>query len=110
MTHLNRKADGPGSDYQSMQTQDTLNALRTFVLNGTRLPHLSDDQEIFAAGTVNSLFAMQLVMFVEKHFGIMVEDEDLDMANFSTLQSLSNFVSRKQTRTTARQGAETGVA
>lgn len=93
-----------------MQTQDTLNALRTFVLNGTRLPHLNDDQEIFSTGTVSSLFAMQLVMFVEKHFGIMVEDEDLDMANFSTLQSLSNFVSRKQIGATAKQGAQTGVA
>lgn len=93
-----------------MQTQDTLNELRKFVLHGTRLPHLNDDQEIFATGTVNSLFAMQLVMFVEKHFGIMVEDEDLDMANFNTLQSLSNFVSRKQIGAMAKQGVPNGVA
>jgi methoxymalonate biosynthesis acyl carrier protein len=93
-----------------MQTQDTLEALRTFVLKGTRLLHLGDDQEIFATGTVNSLFAMQLVMFIEKHFGIVIEDKDLDMANFSTLRSLHRFVTRKQECATMKPEAQTGVA
>ena len=87
-----------------------LEALRAFVLNGTRSSHLNDDQEIFATGTVNSLFAMQLVMFVEKQFGIVVEDEDLDMANFSTVKSLSTFVHRKQMGAAVKQSAQTTVA
>ncbi len=56
---------------------------------------LEDDQDIFALGFVNSLFAMQLVLFVEKEFGLTVEDEDMDIDNFRTLQAIAALVERK---------------
>jgi methoxymalonate biosynthesis acyl carrier protein len=40
---------------------------------------------------------MQLVNFVEKEFGITIEDEDLDLANFRTLESIDGLVERKRT-------------
>ena len=57
---------------------------------------LQPEEDIFALGFVNSLLAMQLVAFVEKEFGIRVEDEDLDLDNFRTIQAISNLVARKQ--------------
>lgn len=57
---------------------------------------LQPDEDIFALGFVNSLLAMQLVAFVEKEFGIRVEDEDLDLDNFRTLRAIANLVARKQ--------------
>lgn len=54
------------------------------------------DHDYFAAGQVNSLFAMQLVMFVESEFGITVENEDLDLSNFNTLNAIASFVTRKR--------------
>lgn len=55
------------------------------------------DQEIdlFATGMVNSLFAMQLVLFVEKEFGVAVENEDLDLENFKSVNAIGAFVGRK---------------
>lgn len=56
---------------------------------------LKPEEDIFALGFVNSLLAMQLVAFVEKEFGIRVEDEDLDLDNFRSIQAISNLVARK---------------
>jgi acyl carrier protein len=56
---------------------------------------LQPEEDIFALGFVNSLLAMQLVAFVEKEFGIRVEDEDLDLDNFRSINAISNLVARK---------------
>jgi acyl carrier protein len=56
---------------------------------------LQDDEDIFALGFVNSLFAMQLVLFVEKEFKLSVENEDLELDNFRTINSLTSFIERK---------------
>ncbi len=57
---------------------------------------LQPEEDIFALGFVNSLLAMQLVAFVEKEFGIRVEDDDLDLDNFRSINAISTLVSRKQ--------------
>lgn len=54
-----------------------------------------DDDDIFKRGLVNSLFAMQLVVFIEQAFGISVDDDDLDLDNFCSVDAMTAFVSRK---------------
>ncbi|MFG1840360.1 acyl carrier protein [Micromonospora sp. NPDC049175] len=54
------------------------------------------DEDIFARGTVTSLFALQLIAFVENTFGIEVEPEDLDFANFRTIDAVTAFVGGKR--------------
>ncbi|MEO8971481.1 MAG: acyl carrier protein [Ktedonobacteraceae bacterium] len=56
---------------------------------------LQDNQDIFALGFVNSLFAMQLVMFVESEFAISVDNEDLDIDNFRTVNAIVLLIERK---------------
>jgi methoxymalonate biosynthesis acyl carrier protein len=56
---------------------------------------LREDDDIFALGFVNSLFALQLITWVEKEFGIQIKDEDLDMENFNTIEAIASLVSRK---------------
>jgi methoxymalonate biosynthesis acyl carrier protein len=57
---------------------------------------LKPEEDIFSLGFVNSLLAMQLVAFVEKEFGVHVEDADLDLDNFRTVSSIASLVARKQ--------------
>jgi acyl carrier protein len=57
---------------------------------------LQPEEDIFALGFVNSLLAMQLVAFVEKEFGIKVEDEDLDLDNFRSIAAISRLVAKKR--------------
>ena len=56
---------------------------------------LQEDEDIFALGFVNSLFAMQLVLFVEQTFQVTVDNEDLDIDNFRTINALSNLIKHK---------------
>jgi acyl carrier protein len=67
------------------------NNLMTF--NGNQA--LGDDDNFFELGFVDSSFAMQLVLFVEEEFKIIVTDEDLDLINFSTINRVAQFVERK---------------
>jgi len=46
---------------------------------------VGDKEDIFERGLVNSLFAMQLVMFVEREFAIVVERQDLDIRHFCSI-------------------------
>lgn len=78
-----------------METIET--QVRTFLAKYFQNVELQSDQDIFALGFVNSLFAMQLVMFVEKEFNISIEDEDLDIDNFRTIQAIIALIQRKTT-------------
>ena len=56
---------------------------------------VEQDQDIFATGLVNSLFAMQLVLSLEGEFNFEVADEDLDIYNFNSVNALVGFVEKK---------------
>lgn len=56
------------------------------------------DEDIFESGYTNSLFAMQLVDFVERQFGIEIDAEDLQIDNFRTVARVAALVERKTAR------------
>ncbi|MFJ1618597.1 acyl carrier protein [Streptomyces sp. NPDC088251] len=65
-------------------------------------PHLSgqslaDSDDFFSLGYVNSLFAMQLALFVEKDFAITLGPEDMDFDNFRTVDGLVRLVTSRAT-------------
>lgn len=68
---------------------------REFVSRYLNNGEVDPDVDLFATAMVNSLFAMQLVLFVEKEFGMVVENDDLDYENFKSINAISTFVSRK---------------
>lgn len=70
--------------------------IKQFLSRYIRNYDLKVDEDIFALGFVNSLMAMQLVAFVEKEFGISVEDEDLELDNFRSIRAIDDLVSRKR--------------
>ena len=54
-----------------------------------------DDDDIFVLGVVDSLFALQLVTFIESEFLITVEREELDINNFCSVDAMTRFVDGK---------------
>ena len=70
--------------------------IKTFLSKYFQNHDLRDDEDIFALGFVNSLLAIQLVMFVEKEFGMAVESDDLELENFSSVEAIAGLVRRKQ--------------
>lgn len=69
--------------------------IKAFLSRFFQTTELKENDDIFALGFVNSLFAMQLVTWVEKEFGVQIEDEDLDIENFNTIVAIANLVARK---------------
>lgn len=68
--------------------------VREFVFKHVRDDELGDDENMFELGYVNSLFAMQLVLFVEKAFNITVNRDDLDFNNFRSIDAITALVAR----------------
>jgi len=74
---------------------DHLTTVRAFVGKHVQGIELGDDQDIFATAGVSSLFAVQLVVWVEKTFGISVAPADLDIDNFRTVREVARFVAER---------------
>ena len=56
---------------------------------------IEDDTPIFELGYVNSLFAIELMCFIEENFQIKIKSTDLDINNFRTIDSICNFIRNK---------------
>jgi methoxymalonate biosynthesis acyl carrier protein len=52
------------------------------------------EQDLFADGMINSMFALELVVQIENTFDVAVEGRDLDMANFRSVNAMANLVRR----------------
>ena len=59
---------------------------------------IRDDDDIFNLSLVDSLFALQLVMFVEQEFDLRVDGKDIDLDNFCTINAITAFVEGKRDR------------
>jgi acyl carrier protein len=73
--------------------------IRQFLARFFKDYNLQDGEDIFSLGFVNSLFAMQLVLFVERTFQITIDNQDLDIDNFRTINALTNLIKRKTAST-----------
>jgi len=78
-----------------MEMDDTKTRIREFVGRYVRNTVIADDENLFTNGHVNSLFVMQLVLFVEENLGVPVADEDLEMENFHSIDAVAGFAARK---------------
>lgn len=56
---------------------------------------LAPGDDIFGLGFVTSMFALQLVNFVEHEFGVTIENEDMQLEYFRTVDALTALVERK---------------
>jgi methoxymalonate biosynthesis acyl carrier protein len=68
---------------------------RAFLAQSFQHLQINDADDIYSQGFVNSLFAMQLVLFLEKEFAITIQDDDLRLDNFRSVNALADLVKRK---------------
>jgi acyl carrier protein len=78
-----------------MNATEYKKTIRLYLTESLKVKELDDTDNIFAKGLVNSLFAMQLVMFVENTFNLHVENEELDLVNFNSVDAIAEFVNIK---------------
>lgn len=75
------------SDHETIRGYITKRAGRDFV---------ADDVDLFESGVVNSLFAVQIVMWLERVMRIPVRPEDLELRNFSSINAIAEFVRNRR--------------
>ena len=72
--------------------------IRGFILSSITINELDDDDNLFESGLANSLFAVQLMTFLEKTFAIEMGMEDLEIENFESLNAMTALVLKKNGR------------
>jgi methoxymalonate biosynthesis acyl carrier protein len=75
--------------------EQTKEKLRAFLGRHIGGRVIGDDEPIFSSGYVNSMFAMQIVLFLEKNFQFAIANEDLELKNFQTINAMVELIERK---------------
>ncbi len=55
---------------------------------------VNPDTDLFKGGYVNSLFALEIVMYLEKEFGIKFKNKDITEKNFKTVETIADTVQK----------------
>jgi acyl carrier protein len=63
----------------------------------TEKDKIKDETLVFQEGFIDSMGFMDLIVFLEKEFGIATGDADLLEENFESINAISDFVMRKLT-------------
>ncbi len=84
-----------------MQTAEIESEIRDYIITNFlfgRKEALRDDTALFG-GIIDSTGAIELVMFLQNHFNITVEDDEVGVPeNFGSLKQVVAFVERKLDR------------
>jgi acyl carrier protein len=78
-----------------MDREENKVKIKEFLSRFIRNHDLQDSEDVFGLGFVNSMFAMQLVLFIEKEFQITIENEDLELENFNSVNAIADLIERK---------------
>jgi len=79
------------SEQAPVTTEAIEDALLRFLKEKTKV-EAKPDQDLFASGLVSSMFAMELVVFLEKSYDVMIIGGDLKLDNFRTMHAMTNLV------------------
>jgi acyl carrier protein len=62
---------------------------------GKGIRSLTDTESLVERGVIDSLGIFQVVAFLEENFGIPIEDDDVLLENFSSIDAIEEFVQTK---------------
>ncbi|MFX0576902.1 acyl carrier protein [Nocardia nepalensis] len=77
-------------------TRETIQHKLLSFLEARLKTSVTADQDLFARGLVTSMFAMELVVQLEQFFGIAIVGADLQLANFRSVNTMTELVLRRQ--------------
>ncbi len=80
----------------AVSTENATAAIREWLQeNVTGSREVPDDYPLIENGVLTSLQTVELVMFMEDRFGIVVEDDELDEENFGSIKAIAGLVASK---------------
>lgn len=84
------------NSFYAEQEKKVRETVTNFLLSSINIANLNDDDNLFESGIANSLFAVQLMTFLEKIFVMEIGMDDLDIENFRSVNATTAFVMRKK--------------
>lgn len=75
---------------------DTRELIFKFFTERKMADGLTYDTELMDSGKVNSLFALEIVLYLEKTFKIRLKGKDINKNNFRTINTIAELVERVQ--------------
>lgn len=81
-----------GKKYMTGEKANIKGNIRSFLSKYVSIEKLDDDKNIFQSGLVDSLFAMQLVNWLEEEYGMSISNDQLDLENFKSINAISNLI------------------
>ncbi|MFJ4854965.1 acyl carrier protein [Streptomyces sp. NPDC088730] len=82
-------------DVNDINNANDITGQITEFLSAALRRRIEPDDDYFEQGFADSLFALELVTFVEGRFDLTIEVEDLDLDNFRTAHRITEVVRRK---------------
>ena len=83
--------------------KETLKAeLKHLIIETLRLEDMEpdaikDEDPLFGEGLgLDSIDALELVVAIEKHYGVLIEDEEVGVEAFASIEALADFVIDKK--------------
>ncbi len=70
----------------------------TDLLNRSQVDHVSNSENVISAGIVDSLGIVKIISYLENAFSLEIDDSDLVMENFETIESMATFVENCKNR------------
>ena len=86
--------------HQSQATRQYEDEIRKFVfesfLFGQEDQELDDDESLLDSGVMDSTGVLELVAFLEQHFGVHVQDAELIPENLDSISRIAQLIQRKR--------------
>lgn len=73
---------------------DTREKIKEFFISRRKGDDLAYDTDLFRGGYINSLFALEMVLFLEETFKIKISNKEISEKNFRTIDSIAAVVER----------------
>lgn len=77
-------------------SEEVRNYILSVHLPGENPDMLSNDDDLLDMGILDSMAIMQLVGHLEKHYSITVPTEEIDPANFESINALAAFIDKQR--------------
>lgn len=71
---------------------DTRERIFQFFVDKKKADGLTYDTELLKSKHINSLFALEIVLFVEREFGIKLAKKEISMDNFHSINAIAALV------------------
>jgi acyl carrier protein len=86
-------------DKETLKSELKILIIETLRLEDVEPDSIKDEDPLFGEGLgLDSIDALELVVAIEKHYGVLIEDEEVGVEAFASVDALADFVIDKKSQ------------